>query len=81
MDEDKIATQKLVIGFMIAFGALLTSAIGFLIGTYGIGKNTTLAVIGWALAVLGLLEALFVKKLVSLLFIMRRKSGDDHPKE
>ncbi len=77
MDEDKLATQKLVIGFMIAFGALLTSAVGFLVGTYGMGKNTTLAVIGWGLAALGLLEALFVKKIVSLLFIIRRKSGND----
>lgn len=76
MDDDKIATTKLVIGFIIAFGALLTSAVGFLVGSYAMGKNLTLAIIGWSLAVLGLLEALFVKKIVSILFSMRRKGGE-----
>lgn len=79
MDENKIATTKLVIGFIIAFGALLTSAVGFLIGTYAIGKSTTLAIVGWSLAILGLLEALFVKKIVAILFSLR--GGDGPPPE
>jgi len=77
MEDDHINTTKLMIGFAIAFGALLTSAVGFLIGFYAMGKNTPVAIIGWALAVLGFMEALFTKKIVELLFTMRRKRGDD----
>lgn len=74
MEENKTDTMKLVIGFIIAFGALLTAAVGFLIGSYATGKDLTLAIIGWSLGALGLLEALFVKKIVALLFSIRQKN-------
>lgn len=77
MEEDGIVTTKLMIGFAIAFGALLTTAVGILIGFYAIGKNTTVSVIGWALAVLGFVEALFTKKIVELLFVARGKNKEN----
>lgn len=76
MEEDGIVTTKLMIGFAIAFGALLTTAVGILIGFYAIGKNTTVSVIGWVLAVLGFVEALFTK-IVELLFVARGKNKEN----
>jgi hypothetical protein len=77
MEVSNSETTKLVVGFAIAFGSLLTCAVGILIGYYAIGKDTTVAVIGWGLAVFGLVEALFTRKIVELLFIIRKKKQDD----
>ena len=77
MEDNHTETTKLVVGFAIAFGSLLTCAVGILIGYYATGKDTTVAVIGWGLAVLGLVEALFTRKIVELLFIIRKKNQGD----